>query len=337
MDSSHTIEELQAALAAEASRHAVPVVPLMLPTGWDVGPVAAYLFPGDPVTLIDAGVDTPEARRTIEEAFAAGGLGIGDLERIIVTHGHNDHFGCAKWLQDETGCKVFMHHEDSSRIPGGWGTILGLFGVLGLSEETLMELRGGRPGGRRHWELPVPGITDLKGGETFEVAERLLLVEHHPGHSPGHIWITDQMSGAVFGGDFLLESSATTAGAVPDPSHPTGIRPMLAEYEEGLRILHQRDLPVVFPSHGPPVKDHRRLIERREARSAERTERVFAALKEAGETSPFDLTKRVHAKRVAHGLFQFLTEVFGRLELLVAEGRAAARLGAGGIWRYRAI
>lgn len=332
-----SIEDLKAALRAEAGKIGLDMVPIIIPTMWEVGPVAAYLLPGDPVTLIDAGIDGDEAREIFESAFAGAGRSTSDLERIVVTHGHNDHFGGAKWLQEVSGCEVLMHREDAERIPGGWGSILVLFSMLGLSEKTLDELRGGRAGGRRHWEIPLPEIESIEGGEIYQAGEAKLVVEHYPGHSPGHIWVVEETTGAIFGGDYLLESSATTAGAVPDPAHPIGIRPMLAEYEDGLRALAERDVPVVFPSHGPPVTDHRRLIERRMVRSAERTERVFAALKEAGETSPFDLTKRVHGERVAHGLFQFLTEVFGRLELLAGEGRAAARLGAGGIWRYRAI
>lgn len=42
------------------------IVPLSLPTPYPVGPVNAYLLPGPPVTLVDCGPKTDDARAALE-------------------------------------------------------------------------------------------------------------------------------------------------------------------------------------------------------------------------------------------------------------------------------
>src|SRR5687767_14044913 len=100
--------ELQIALDQAAVRARA----IVMSTAWDIGPVAWFLFPDDPVTLIDCGVDTPEGRSAITDALATEGLKPADVRRILVTHLHTDHFGGALWLQPESGCEVLLHPAD---------------------------------------------------------------------------------------------------------------------------------------------------------------------------------------------------------------------------------
>ena len=67
-----------------------------------------------PVTLIDTGPKSPTALDFIESQLSLKGLGFQDIERIILTHGHVDHFGLATAIKNAAGRKIqcFIHAED---------------------------------------------------------------------------------------------------------------------------------------------------------------------------------------------------------------------------------
>lgn len=57
-------------------------------------------------TIVDAGIDTPEARHDL--AVILDELGDPPVRRMLVTHGHLDHVGLAGWLCDRTGAPLAM-------------------------------------------------------------------------------------------------------------------------------------------------------------------------------------------------------------------------------------
>lgn len=325
---------VETALRLEMERAGVAGRPVVLPTPWHEGTVAAYLFDGDPVTLVDAGDDGEEAKSAFETAFAAAGHRPEDLERIIVTHGHTDHFGCARWLQERSGCEVLMHPLDAERLTdfGAWPErARALFRSLGFADDVLETLFSGGPP-----DLEVPEIRPLEDGRTYDAGDARLRVEHRPGHSRGHVWLTDEATGAMLCGDYLLADAPTNAGLEPDPSHPLGRAPMLERYNDALRELRDRDVPVVLPGHGPPITDHRAVIDRRLAKSERRTDRVLGALAEYGPCTPAELAGRMFGERISGNPFGFMADLVGRLDLLWAEERAEAWRGDDGAWRFRA-
>ena len=83
--------------------------PLVLPTPFPVGPVNCWLLRGDPLTLVDAGPNTPEALAALEAGLAGHGLRIEDVELLILTHQHSDHVGLAATIRARSGCRVAGH------------------------------------------------------------------------------------------------------------------------------------------------------------------------------------------------------------------------------------
>ncbi|MBN1498458.1 MAG: MBL fold metallo-hydrolase, partial [Spirochaetes bacterium] len=68
---------------------------IILPlAGTKPGPVNAYLFTGKPVTLIDTG--TLKSAPVLERELGAIGLTFADIDQIVLTHGHIDHYGAAR-------------------------------------------------------------------------------------------------------------------------------------------------------------------------------------------------------------------------------------------------
>lgn len=324
--------ELQAALWSELVRCRIPARPVVVPTPWRIGPVSAYLFPDDPVVLVDAGLDGPQARAAFEGAFADAGRRIEDLRTIVVTHGHSDHYGCARWLQERSGCDVLIHPADV--VAGPWAEAARSFlGPLGYTEAMLDGLFTGEGG----WPAFPERITPIEDGAVVDAGGTTLLLEHRPGHSLGHCWVTERASGAVFVGDYLLLSSPTNAGMEPDAGQPNGRAPLLQRYNAALAELAGRDAPALFPGHGPPVTGHRTLIERRLHKSAVRTQHVLHVLQREGLATPVDLARRMFGDRIARDPWEYLADVVGRLDLLEAEGHARSWKGEDGVWRFEPL
>ncbi len=94
-------EESLLALAADAGIHR-----LAIPTPFQVGRVNAYLIEDDPLTLVDSGPNSAKALDELEQALAARGHAVEDIELLIVTHQHIDHFGLASILARRSGAEV---------------------------------------------------------------------------------------------------------------------------------------------------------------------------------------------------------------------------------------
>src|SRR3989442_1996641 len=87
--------------AADAGIHR-----LAIPTPFQVGRVNAYLIEDEPVTLIDSGPNSAKALDELEQALAARGHAVEDLELLVITHQHMDHFGLASILARRSGAEV---------------------------------------------------------------------------------------------------------------------------------------------------------------------------------------------------------------------------------------
>lgn len=318
-------------LAAALGDVGIDAVPVVMPTPWEVGAVTAYLFPNEPVTFIDSGVDTPEGRAALTTALRSRRLEPTDVERVLVTHAHTDHFGGAIWLQGESGCEVYVHEADQamSTDPGWQETERQIFPTLGFTHDEVERFFSS---GEGEWRFP--DFTPFPRDAVFETGDARLVVEHHPGHTPGHVWITDQRTSAVFVGDYVLANHPTNAGLERDPAHPSGRAQLLQQYNEGLRVLMARDASVLFPAHGPPITDHRDLLARRLQKTDRRTRSVLAGLREAGLVTCVELGRRMYRDRIEN--WEVVADLVGRLDLLIVEGRVTARMGEDGAWRFQA-
>ena len=89
---------------------------LVVPTPFPVGPINLYLIVDDPVTLVDTGPKTDESRDALEAELARLGFKLADIERVILTHTHEDHCGQAAMIQRASGARVFVHELTQRNI-----------------------------------------------------------------------------------------------------------------------------------------------------------------------------------------------------------------------------
>src|SRR5947208_8968632 len=88
-------------LAADAGISCLPI-----PTPFAVGRVNCYLIEDDPLTLLDTGPNSGKALDELEQALAAHGRRVEDLELIVLSHQHMDHLGLAAILARRSGAEI---------------------------------------------------------------------------------------------------------------------------------------------------------------------------------------------------------------------------------------
>src|SRR5438874_8491448 len=82
---------------------------LPLRTPFAVGTVNAYLIEGGALTLVDTGPATEEAWADLEAGLAGRGYRVADIQRVLLTHGHVDHWGQAGRIAVASGAEVWAH------------------------------------------------------------------------------------------------------------------------------------------------------------------------------------------------------------------------------------
>jgi glyoxylase-like metal-dependent hydrolase (beta-lactamase superfamily II) len=155
--------------------------------------------------VIDPGGDCP----AIEGALRTAGLTCRD---VLLTHGHFDHWGAARALQ-EAGAKIHLHEADMDRLNE-------TFGVPRARSFT-----------------PDAYLTD---GQILRTAGLDIKVIHTPGHTLGGV--------CFLIGDMLFSGDTLFAGDVGKTSYPWGSFELLARnIREKLYVLPPETK--VFPGH----------------------------------------------------------------------------------------
>jgi hypothetical protein len=95
----------------------------------------------------------------------------------------------------------------------------------------------------------------------------------------------------------------------------------------------QLDLKLTLPGHGPPITDHRALIQERLAFHEERADRIREALDDR-TLNAYQLTRILFPELDAVNTFLAVSEVIGHLQWLEARGQVNhAERGGVAPWR----
>src|SRR5471030_214453 len=113
--------------------------------------------------------------------------------------------------------------------------------------------------------------TPLRDGDELSLRDRTLTALHRPGHSPSDTIFWDERRRILIAGDHLLAHISSNPlisrplQAGPACAHDGGLdRPhALIDYMESMRATRELPAELVLSGHGPPVVDHRALIDER--------------------------------------------------------------------------
>lgn len=211
-----------------------------IPTAGDFVNSFAFLEDDGSVTLVDCGLKRAPAK--IVTALAYLGRRPQDVQRIVLTHAHNDHAGGAARMVEQTAATgIAIHSADAEYARTG----------------TPPPLDKSFASARLFARLPYGGfspvaVTDeLNNGDTLDVAGGLQIF-HTPGHTPGHISLLHPESGVLITGDALFNIRSKIGW--PMAAFCTSA----AQNKNSAQILSELDFTTAAFTHGPEVTDRPR-------------------------------------------------------------------------------
>ena len=297
-----------------------------MPTPYAVGPVNAYLIEATPVTLVDAGINTPQAQNALFLALAAAGYFPESIEQILVTHAHPDHYGLIQVLQELSGATVYFPAREIARVRDRQM----LFEVGRLLLEAGMPLdllfkmdqqRRNDPRARVRQEEVVP----IDHGDRFsfgsDEGEFELETHHMPGHTGGHVVFLEPVTKTLFAGDQLLPDVSPNPLLEPSLDEPGQRRRSLKEYLTSLEKMAAMDLSLAYPGHGAEVHDPGALIRSTIEHHLKRKAAVAAHLGPEGRT-PYQLAQAIYPNVGGYDSFLAVSEIVAHLDLVVEDGDA---------------
>jgi glyoxylase-like metal-dependent hydrolase (beta-lactamase superfamily II) len=300
---------------------------MTIPTPFPVGPVNVYLLEGDPVTLVDVGPLTDEALEALTAGLRGLGYSLRDIEQVVITHAHHDHFGLARKVLEASGAKLLSFHTNRyplEQFHTWWDQRVSYLADLVVKEgappESVREVESIRSIGQ--YAASVPEVTPLADGDLIQMGDLTWRALHTPGHALGHLCFYQEESRLLISGDHLLKD-ITSNPVLETPRLGMADRPRsLPDYVRSLRKVRELDVSKVLPGHGEAVYDHRPLVDEILHHHEERGNLILRLLEEK-DRSVYELGVALFGTdRPGVELFLVMSEIIGHLDILELEGKA---------------
>ena len=309
----------------------IQAIPIPMPEPPELITANVYALGRGPITLIDTGPKIPGAMAFILKQLKFTGLDINDVERIIITHGHIDHFGLAVSFEETVGHSIpcFVHSQDRWRVSSDtfhqvmWSEEAEQFmAMAGIPPKEIEKVKG-RSSSFRLLCDPLSEVSTMEDGDEFVGDGYHLRLIHTPGHSAGTCCLYESRQKILFSGDHIIKHITPNPFVeikrhyLRDPHYQS-----LKAYLDSLDELTGLEARYVFPGHGEYIDDLPAIISTYRAHHRERMELVWNALKKKSRPL-YDLTDEVFACVPEGHVFLAMSEIFVHLEILINEGRAA--------------
>ena len=317
-------------------------IPIPIPFPQAGGPVNVYAVEeaGGGILLWDAGLGAPDAEAALEDGLRRLGRRLGDVTRILVSHGHVDHFGAARFVQERHGGAppVFIHPADAGKVSEAgerwtdraprYSAYLARLGVPPQAVE-----RAEREGERTFSFAPrLPRVEPLRDGEIVRTRFLALTAHHMPGHTPGLVVLHDAEHRLLLSADHLLEKVSPNPLIELGPQGQEGFFRPLLSYLESIERTRALDVDLVLPGHGPPFVGHHAVIDRLVGFYGKRQERIRAFL-DGGPRSAWEVARELFPKAREAETFLVMSETIANLEVMEARGELR-RSEAAGVERF---
>jgi glyoxylase-like metal-dependent hydrolase (beta-lactamase superfamily II) len=313
---------------------------LRIPTPFQVGRVNCYLLEDQPLTLIDAGPNSGKALDELEHQLDALGHRIEDLELVIISHQHIDHLGLVDIVARRAGAEVAALDKVVPFVENFGGDAerddeeaAALMLRHGISEEVVSALRQ-VTGSFRAWGAKSKVTRPLADGESLELRDRTLEVQHRPGHSPSDTLFWDADRRILIAADHLIKHISSNP-LISRPLDGSSERTQaLVAYIESMKRTRELPAEVVLSGHGEPITDHVALIDQRLALHQRRAEKLYRLIAEQSRTG-HGLAQALWGDVAVTQAFLTLSEVIGHVDLLINAGHVR-EVSEDGVVRYEA-
>jgi glyoxylase-like metal-dependent hydrolase (beta-lactamase superfamily II) len=277
-------------------------------------------------TLVDTGSGYGNSNEHLRQGFEAlsGDIGeslnLTDIQRVLITHGHIDHFGGLAFVLEQAGAQVGIHELDRRVLTNYEERViiatkdlrvyLERAGVRADIRASLMEMYGFAKQHVRSVSVDISLDADTPLDEMRFI--------HVPGHCPGQV--------SILIGDVLLSAdhilSRTTPHQAPESiTHYTG----LGHYLESLAKIHNIDhIRLALGGHEDPIENVYERIEAIRNSHQRKLERVIDLIQNSQQPCTIsDLSKAMYPDRHGYDILLALEEVGAHVEYLYQHGRLA--------------
>ncbi|WP_028785097.1 MBL fold metallo-hydrolase [Thalassobacillus devorans] len=266
------------------------------------GDVFVYVIKKEKVTLIDAGHPSSDSQASLITTLKEIGIKLADIDQIILTHRDMDHIGTLLTYANELNCQVFARYP-AKKEPTLYEQLEGIRPQLPdqFTEELLTKASMDEIDFAQAEHLAI--TKHVMHGDMIDVGGEYLEVLETPGHSFDHISLYDPGSRLLYGGDVLIENG------------PPAKIIDLQQYLFTLDALRQKDIAVVFPSHGPIMDHHLDAIEQAFTTIIDIDQKIITCLKD-GSKSCYELAMQFNNGKVDENLLFYIQLISNHLNRL---------------------
>lgn len=284
----------------------------------------AYVLKGAGVlTLVDTGSgigrsndDLSAGFRAIKDDFGES-FTLADIERVIITHGHIDHFGGLAYVKEHTDASVGIHELDRRVLTNYEERVvvatkdLGIYfqraGIKPSIRESLFQMYG-------FAKKNVKSIPVDFSIEDEQIIDGMEFI-HTPGHCPGQVCI--RLGDVLLSADHIL--SRTTPHQAPESiTHYMG----LGHYADSLRKLkHFEGIRLALGGHEDPIHDLYGRIEEIRASHNRKLDRIRNIMRDHGEPMMIsDISKAMYPNVKDYNILLAIEEAGAHIEYLYHHG-----------------
>jgi glyoxylase-like metal-dependent hydrolase (beta-lactamase superfamily II) len=260
--------------------------------------VYALELGGGGVALVDAGWNTDEAWKSLNDGLTVAGGSINDVRAVMVTHIHPDHYGLAGRVREASGAWIGLHPADAVMLEARYGNtddlLAGMFRLLndsGVPDDKLPDLALASMNVKSMVTMAAPDVL-FEDGSDIDLPGWTLRTIWTPGHSPGHVCFYSDDRRLLISGDHVLPritpNISVHSQQVPNP---------LGDYLESLRKLQSLATEEVLPAHEYRFSDLNSRLEEIIAHHAARLDEIERVIRDNPGSTAWDITLKLHWSR----------------------------------------
>ena len=290
------------------------------------------------LALVDTGWPSDEAWQGLVDGVRQTGHDLADVDAVLVTHHHGDHFGLAKRVRDASGARVAMHSLDVKALQN-----LTSMPRFHAAEASWQRQRGVPEAELAHLLSPADedGLlrfhadidVQLEDGDRPMGAGTPLRVLWTPGHTPGHICLVHEEHDVLLTGDHVLPRIS------PNISPSAGIEAdTLGDYLGSLAALADLDVSEVLPAHEYRFAGLPARVRQLQEHHAHRLAEILTALASGAGLTTLEVAEQLTWSRPwaqSQGIVRrsALGETYAHLVHLRRLGQVTAGTGPVDAWR----
>lgn len=213
---------------------------------------------GDGWTIVDTGMPLPETKDAWRKLLGDRVTEAKPLKRVIITHMHPDHIGCAGWLCYKYGAQLWISRleytmcrmlvADTGRPAPQAG--IDFYVRAGWHEDAIENYKTRFGGfGRGVSQMP-DSFHRLSDGDVIRLAGQDWRVIIGSGHSPEHVCLFSDVLNVAITGDQLLPRISSNVSVHPTEPDANPLDDWLLSCEKLIREIPEDCF--ILPAHNEP-------------------------------------------------------------------------------------